>query len=49
MLILGLGYHLWPMLTISNLTMVFTALGIAGIFVGMILHQSKKNSNNTQQ
>jgi hypothetical protein len=45
----GLGYHLWPMITIGNVTMIATALGIAGIFAGAILHQSNKKDKNTQQ
>ena len=45
----GLGYHLWPHITIDNITMVATALGIIGLTVGAIIHQSKNKDNHTQQ
>ena len=45
MLVLGIGYYLWPMLTTSNVMMIFIALGIIGLTVGAIINQSSKNNS----
>ena len=47
LLAIGLGYFLYPLITIENLSMVAIVAGIVGITVGTILSQS--NSPKEQE